>query len=214
VVYRGYFKQESAEKYADKLAAEGVDTYVGGINAYSTLGWFNDPILNTFLGYSEPRLAGLLFHEISHQKIYIKGDSVFNESLATAVELEGVKRWLAANNSSADADIVRRQREVSDAAKREAKAEAFAQMKIRYGELKESWGGYDGYDGWFAQDFNNAYLVSAAAYRSRLPAFEALIKESGGDMQAFWQAAERLSELPEAQRDAELDRLTGKSNGG
>jgi len=197
VVYRGYFKQESAKKYAQKLEADGVDTYVGGINAYSTLGWFNDPVLNTFLGYSEPRLAGLLFHEITHQKIYVKGDSVFNESLASAVELEGVKRWLEASNSSAEADVVRRQLERSD------------EITALLLETREALG----YDRWFSQDFNNAYLVSAAAYRSRLPAFEALIAESGGDMEVFWEAAERLSKLPREQRDAELDRLTAAHAG-
>ncbi len=231
VVYRGYFKEQAARRYADKLKDQGIDTYVGGINAYSTLGWFSDPVLNTFLGYSQPRLAGLIFHEITHQKIYVKGDSVFNESLATAVELEGVRRWLAANESDDSADGVRQQlrradeitallldtREQlakvyeggdSDDAKREAKSDVFRQMKLTYERLKESWGGYDGYDRWFSQDFNNAYLVSAAAYRSRLPAFEALIRKSGGDMDQFWREAKRLSELPATEREQALDALT------
>lgn len=230
VVYRGYFKEKAARDYADKLQADGIDTFVAGINAYSTLGWFNDPVLNTFLNYPQPRLAGLIFHEITHQKIYIKDDSVFNESLATAVELEGVRRWLEANESEEDSQMIRRQLSrsddvtllllktrdrladiygggESDDAKRKAKADTFVEMKADYEKLKQSWDGYDGYDRWFSQDFNNGYLVSAAAYRSRLPAFESLMKKLGGDMDAFWLEAQRLSELSPTERERALDKL-------
>ncbi|MCR4332712.1 MAG: aminopeptidase, partial [Sulfuricaulis sp.] len=93
VPYRGYFARDKAEQFAAKLKQKGYDVYVGGVPAYSTLGWFNDPLLNTFIHRSEAELAGLLFHELAHQQIYISGDSAFNESFATVIELEGVKRW-------------------------------------------------------------------------------------------------------------------------
>jgi predicted aminopeptidase len=102
--YRGYFKQSAAEKYADKMADKSYETHVSGVSAYSTLGWFNDPILNTFLNYSELDLAALLFHELAHRVVYIAGDTEFNESFATAVEIYGVKQWLQYRHSTLSAD--------------------------------------------------------------------------------------------------------------
>lgn len=101
VSYRGYFSEQAASDYADNLAAQGYDTYVGGVAAYSTLGWFADPILNTFISRNEARLAGLIFHELAHQQVYLAGDTRFNESFATAVEIVGVKRWLASKERAA-----------------------------------------------------------------------------------------------------------------
>ncbi|MBI5783517.1 MAG: aminopeptidase, partial [Gammaproteobacteria bacterium] len=100
VPYRGYFARDEAEQFAADLKQDGYDVYVGGVPAYSTLGWFNDPLLNTFIHRSEPELAGLLFHELAHQKIYVSGDTTFNESFATVVELEGVKRWSQQNGNT------------------------------------------------------------------------------------------------------------------
>lgn len=102
--YRGYFKQSAAENYADKMADKSYETHVSGVSAYSTLGWFNDPILNTFLNYSELDLAALLFHELAHRVVYIAGDTEFNESFATAIEIYGVKQWLQYRNSTFSAD--------------------------------------------------------------------------------------------------------------
>jgi predicted aminopeptidase len=94
VSYRGYFTEQAALDYADKLAGQGYDTYVAGVAAYSTLGWFDDPLLNTFIYYDEIHLAGVIFHELAHQQLYIAGDTRFNESFATAVELAGIQLWL------------------------------------------------------------------------------------------------------------------------
>ena len=74
---------------------EGYEVNVAGVPAYSTLGWFSDPLLNTFIGGTEGQLAGLVFHELAHQVVFVGGDTTFNESFATAVEREGVRRWLA-----------------------------------------------------------------------------------------------------------------------
>ena len=94
VGYKGYFKQSAAEVYAAKLKEEGLDVFVGGVAAYSTLGWFNDPLLNTFLFRSDERLAAILFHELAHKVFYVPGDTVFNESYATTVERYLLQRWL------------------------------------------------------------------------------------------------------------------------
>jgi predicted aminopeptidase len=93
VSYRGYYNKEDADDFAASLRMNGDDVYVGGIPAYSTLGYTNDPVLSTFIGFSEGEVARLIFHELAHQVVYVQGDTTFNESFAVAVEEEGVKRW-------------------------------------------------------------------------------------------------------------------------
>lgn len=99
--YRGYFAETAARKYGEALAAKGDDVYVEGIEAFSTLGWFADPLLNTFIFHSEPELAEILFHELAHQRLFLKGDTDFNEAFATVVAEEGVRRWFLAKNDTA-----------------------------------------------------------------------------------------------------------------
>jgi predicted aminopeptidase len=101
VSYKGFYAEADAQAYAAALRDEGLEAYVAGIPAYSTLGWFNDPILNTFINYPDGELARLIFHELGHQVLYVKNDSTFNESFATAIEELGLQRWLAALPSSA-----------------------------------------------------------------------------------------------------------------
>lgn len=100
VSYRGYFNQEDAKIYAKKLKAQGYDVNVSGARAYSTLGWFDDPLLNTMIQLNESRLVGLIFHELAHQQVYINGDSSFNEAFASSVEIEGIKRWFEQQTTS------------------------------------------------------------------------------------------------------------------
>jgi predicted aminopeptidase len=230
VVYRGYFAEEDAAAYAAKLAAEGWDTYVAGVAAYSTLGRFDDPVLSTMLRWQDWQLAGLLFHELAHQVVYVKDDSEFNESFATTVEEEGLARWLAARGEpEALADyraderrtgafslLVGRTRErlaalygreLDEPAMRAAKAEAFETLRREYRALREDWGGYAGYDAWFERPLNNAQLVPVATYRRYVPAFRALLRESGGDLPAFYAACRDLAELPADERRARLDSL-------
>ena len=92
--YRGYFKKQSAQNYAKKISKKGFEVSVGGASAYSTLGWFSDPLLPSMMRYGDVNFAETLFHEIAHQKVYINGDSGFNEAFATVVGQEGAKRWL------------------------------------------------------------------------------------------------------------------------
>ncbi len=99
--YRGYFSEPDAKRYAERLAGKGFDVFVDGVEAYSTLGWFKDLVLNTFINHSEPELAETIFHELAHQREFVRGDTDFNEAFATTVGQEGVRRWLLASGNSA-----------------------------------------------------------------------------------------------------------------
>ncbi|MCW5718242.1 MAG: aminopeptidase [Bauldia sp.] len=230
VAYRGYFAEEDAIAFARTLVAEGLDVTIGGSIAYSTLGWFRDPLLNTMIFDPDYALAGTIFHELAHQRLYANDDSMFNESYAVAVEREGMRRWLAAHGTpelvaAYRASEQRREDFVtlvlgardrlealyasdrSDAEKLRRKAAIFDQLRADYRVLRAAWGGYAGYDRWFAQDLNNANLASIATYNATVPAFEALLASVGGDMAAFHAAAEALGRLTRAERDAALARL-------
>ena len=223
VSYRGYFARDKAEQFAAKLKQKGYDVYVGGVPAYSTLGWFNDPLLNTFIHRSEAELAGLLFHELAHQKIYVSGDSAFNESFATVIELEGVKRWFQQSGNAKEAGayrlkIQRREKftalvlkhrarlkeiyasDLSDSEKRMAKARVFGELRNDYATLKADWGGYTVFDNWFAQDLNNAHLIAIGLYTQYVAAFQALLAQHGGDLATFYREVKRLARLPPDER--------------
>ena len=225
--YRGYFEREAAERAAEDLRAEGYEVNVSGVPAYSTLGWFADPLLNTFIGGAEGQLAGLVFHELAHQVVFVGGDTTFNESFATAVEREGVRRWLAENGDDAlrkaYAEFAQRRNEFlnlllqyrgqlfenyrsqsSDEAKRERKRELFAKLKDDYAGLRASWGGFAGYDRFFAQDLTNAHLASIGAYNDLVPAFDALLAQTGGDFPRFYQEVRQLAAMPKERRDDAL----------
>jgi predicted aminopeptidase len=231
VGYRGYFSEVEARAYAEELASQGLETYVGGVAAYSTLGWFEDPLLNTVMGRSPVRLAGLMFHELAHQQLYVPGDTAFNEGFATAVELEGVWRWLAAHGDAREkaAYTVTRQRradfiqlvgrtrdalaalyqeDIPPAQKRAQRDDIRRQMRRSYLELKANWGGYSGYDAWFAGPLNNAQLASVAVYTDYVPAFQRLLAEKRGDLKAFYAACAELARQDKPERVASLDRLS------
>ncbi len=229
VSYRGYFSEAGANAFSAEAAAQGNDVYVGGVPAYSTLGWFADPVLNTIVNYPAVELARIIFHELSHQVAYVKDDTVFNESFAVAVEREGIKRWIAKHGTAQDRqlfesreryradfialvqtyrtrlDVLYRQR-IAPQAMRESKQRLFDDMQRDYGKLKASWGGYAGYDRWFAQTPNNALLASVAIYTQRVPAFEAILREQGSDLPKFFAAVKALARLDKAARDAALAR--------
>jgi predicted aminopeptidase len=229
VGYRGYFSRADAEAFARQLATEGYEVYVGGVPAYSTLGWFDDPVLNTFVNYPDPELARLVFHELAHQVVYVRDDSAFNESFATAVELEGVKRWLAAAGRGGEytafetaqarraqlAALVAKYRgalaaayraEASPEAKRAEKARLYGAMQADYATLKASWGGFAGYDRFF-DGANNARLASVGLYSELVPAFQGLLAAEGGDLGRFYVRVKALAAEPRAERRAALARL-------
>ncbi len=235
LTYRGYFDQRDAEAQAARLAAQGMDVYVSGATAYSTLGWFEDPLTNAMLEHSEAQLAYVLFHELAHQQLYVKGDSTFNEAFATAVGYEGLRRWYDKQN---DADgyaayrrngarrdafnallIATRQRlariyaePLPEATRREAKQAAFAQLQRDYEQFKAEWGGYRGFDGWMARDLNNAHLAMVATYNEYVPAFLALLERHGGDLPAFYAAAAQLGKLASSERKTRLGTLAASTD--
>jgi predicted aminopeptidase len=232
VGYRGYYDRAAADAEGAALRVRGLEVNVYGVPAYSTLGkldWLGgDPLLNTFIGWPDGDLARLVFHELAHQVVYAEGDTVFNESFATAVERIGVQRWLAQQGG----DEARRQyaalearredfraltarfRErlksiydgaASDADKRTAKAEAMRDLRAEYARIKaERWGGFAGYDGWFERA-NNASFGVLAAYNELVPSFEHLFEREGRDFARFYAAVKRLAALPKDQRHATLN---------
>jgi len=235
VGYKGYFAEADAQRLAAELGKEGYDVYTGGVPAYSTLGWFKDPVLNTFIGYPETEIARLLFHELAHQVAYAKGDTTFNESFAVAIEEEGVQRWLAAHGNADQKaaferaqlhrrgflEIVARYRArlaqlygqaLNPIEMRAQKAQVFAQMRADYLELKRSWDGFAGYDAWFGQPLNNAQLASVAIYTQLVPAFQAILREQDGDLVRCYAEVKRLAALPQAERDAAMQRLLNASS--
>ena len=236
VSYRGYFSREEAERFAADLANGGDDVYVGGVPAYSTLGWFSDPLLNTFIHYPETELARLIFHELAHQLLYARDDTVFNESFAVTVEREGVRRWLARAGDPAKLqaferasriraefgalvmkyrgrlDVLYRTRLAPDAM-RERKRAVLADLDAEYRALRSGWGGFAGYDAWFASRPNNAQLVSVAVYTQRVAAFEALLRQEGGDLGRFYAAARELAGLSKEERDRRLTALAAPAAG-
>ena len=232
VGYRGYFDQAAAEAEGASLRAQGLEVSVYGVPAYSTLGWTNwlggDPLLNTVVGGSESAMVRLIFHELAHQQVYAAGDTMFNESYATAVERLGLARWQAVTGRSADdpaaaqrqADfraITQRTRaaldalyrsDVDDATKRARKAALMASMRADVAALKGRpggpWQGFTGYDAWVARA-NNASLALQAAYDGLVPQFEQLFRAQGSDFARFHAEAGRLAALPSDQRRAALD---------
>ncbi|OQW94804.1 MAG: hypothetical protein BWK79_04760 [Beggiatoa sp. IS2] len=233
ISYRGYFSQESAQVLAAELRAQDYDVYVAGVVAYSTLGWFTDPVLNTVLAWPQPHIAAVIFHELAHQQLYIPNDTTFNESFAVAVEQVGVERWLAQQGTSEETiayqESRRRetefiglvlatrnqlqaiyQRELPRAELQIAKEAAFDDLRNQYVQLRSRWGNYTGYDKWFREDLNNAKLASVVTYQALVPAFRALLTQKNGDLLAFYEEVAKLGKLPKEQRYLELEKLKEK----
>jgi predicted aminopeptidase len=230
VNYRGYYSKSAATAYAKELQAEGNDVEVGGVPAYSTLGWFSDPLISTFINYPDAELARMIFHELAHQVVYAPGDSQFNESFASTVEEVGVERWMQrfGNQSMRDgyaryksrkhdflALLIKYRKALeqnyaivdrSDADKRVAKARLFQGLKDEYQVLKGNWGGYAGYDRFFEQPLSNAHLASIATYEDFVPAFRTMLKRERS-FPAFYKSVQRLAELDRKERHRILKAL-------
>lgn len=227
VAYRGYYQLGRARGAAALLREQGLDTYIGGVEAYSTLGWFDDPLLNTMLRWDDERLVAVIFHELAHQQYYLAGDTAFNESFATFVEREGLRQWHASRGETR-ADGVDRQRrqfielilasrerlrqlyasELPSAAMRAAKQAEFERLRRDYRALRQrEWGGDARYDGWIETPLNNAKLLPFGLYDRWVPAFAALFAQHDGDWARFYQAVRALGRLSQAERHAALDKL-------
>jgi len=236
--YRGYFSKDAAQKYAGYLRRKKYDVYLGGVEAYSTLGWFKDPVLNTFIFEPPPDLAEIIFHELGHQRVFARGDTDFNEAFATTVGQEGARRWLHSKSdtnayASYTSDLrhtvefahlvaATRSRlqalygdELTEAGKmkrtkkndgvppeqlRREKNRILAELKQQYTNSRAQWGSDTQYEEWFAHPLNNAQLNSVAAYYDLVPAFERLLAANGGDLEKFYDAAERLAKMPKKER--------------
>jgi predicted aminopeptidase len=234
VNYRGYFREHEAQIEQTRLKTAGDDVYVGGVPAYSTLGWFDDPVLSSFVRWPETEIARLIFHELAHQLLYVKSDSMFNESFATAVEEAGLARWLAERNDpqlatqaarsdrlrSKFRDLVRSTRmklyelyasSMPDDDKRRRKAETIAAMKAAYETAKAGEPGLSGYDRWFAQQPNNAALAAIGIYTDRVPAFRELLHETDGNLAKFYDRVREMAAWSKRARDAQLDQLAARA---
>lgn len=215
--YRGYFRERDTVALASQLKSGGYDVFIGDVDAYSTLGWFHDPVLNTFVDYPDIDLAETIFHELTHRKVFRRGDTVFNESLANTVAEEGVKRWLKHEDRLADlrkyeGRLVKRRefyQEIDRArwnlqtlytstqpapAMREKKAAILAKLRDQFRELRRRWGGR-GLEAWLREDINNGHIVSLNLYADHMPPFQKLLADCGGNLDRFFEKAAKL-QLP------------------
>ena len=214
VSYRGYFSKESAEREAAGLAKKGYDVAVSGVVAYSTLGKLKDPVLSTMMNWDDVRLIAVLFHELAHQVLYVKGDSGFNESFATAVEEFGVQRWLASRGmDAAFSDYMARRAvrgalsalvaearadldamyalAIDDAEKRARKQNRLAALQADIVSSLENAGRDAG--GWVDGELNNARLVPMVLYEGRLDEFRALFETCEQRLDCFYERARELA---------------------
>ncbi len=227
--YRGYFDAKAAENYASALRANNFDVSVGGVAAYSTLGWFADPVLSSFVHYPEQRLAALVFHELAHKILYIPDDTEFNESFASSVEAWGLNKWLRSQGREheqvrfeqrqqdrakflaiidqlrVDLDLLYKDKRLDDGQRRIQKEQLFSQYRASAGDLSDPH-----YKRWLESIDSNASLVPIQSYTRWTAGFTALIEQHNGDMPAFYGAVKTLGKLRPEQRTIELQYLTEK----
>lgn len=228
VAYRGYFDESAARNFALELQKQGMETYVGGVEAYSTLGWFDDPVLSTFIKRSDAGLAGLIFHELAHRTLYVKNDSTFNESFATVVEQEGLRRWLDTQGQQTlweqylryhryqETFIAlildhRKQLEtlyasaLTEEQKRTSKQQLASMVLEKYHRIRDAeWNGYNGYDAWMHGSLNNAQLSTIATYHDYVPGFQKILQQCDQSMNCFLQRVKALADLDASARKAAL----------
>lgn len=227
--YKGHFSEQQAQSLAQELTAKGLDTYVYGVDAYSTLGWFDDPVLNTMLKRTDTRMARLIFHELAHQKVFVRNDSAFNEAFASTVERFATERWLeAGHGGTVDEFRAALQREdefidlllqtrakletlyASGGAQQELRAtkqQIFSELIEGHRSLKQHWQCDKCYNTWFDKDLNNARLALVATYRHWIPAFEAVLRQERGDIKKFYQRVKEIADLPQSERYQRLQAL-------
>ena len=221
--YRGYFSRDRAYRFAAELESRGYDVFIGGVAAYSTLGWFADPVLNTMLRRDRVYLARVIFHELAHQKLYIKDDTEFNESFADTVSDAGVRKWLGVYGAAEEqqsyatarlhedifVNLVLRYRArleaeykstLPDTEKHRQKHVLLDEMKTEYGRLRANWNDDDTYDTWFAEGLNNAKLMAVNTYRAYMPGFNKLLSASAGNLIVFYGLVEQLRDCTKEQR--------------
>ncbi|WP_344807007.1 aminopeptidase [Allohahella marinimesophila] len=231
VAYKGYFEEMLARRNADQMSAAGFDVYVRGVNAYSTLGWFDDPVLSSFIHYADHSLVALLFHELAHRKLYVSGDTSFNESWATAVQIIATERWATDGRSALTTDQVLRQLQatarvsafvdetlhtlagiysqeaLSPVEKRLLKQDILDDLHSQYLALEADFGYPMGYGHFFSQPLNNAALLSVGHYTMWVPAFLQKYRQLDADLAQFYSWSTALASLAKSERDAVLQVL-------
>ncbi len=230
VSYHGYFDQNQAKQFAASLDQKTHDTAIIGVPAYSTLNWFDDPVLSTFSDWPTAAIASLIFHELAHQKLYLPDDTVFNESFATTVGQFGIDHWLRQNNDPAVTKSYRQQQTrqqqfhellrstrqdledlyaspLPEWQKRAQKSQTFADMRDNFQQLRSLWQDYSGYDAWFSQ-LNNARFASINNYQRWVPAFKRVMEQEDGDLTRFYWRCRAIASQPERQRQQLLERLS------
>ncbi len=228
VAYRGYFVEQAARNKAQSLRDDGFDVVVGGVSAYSTLGKFSDPVLNTMMQWSDEQLVTTIFHELAHQRLYIKGDTAFNESFATAVADIGIKRWLTGRNESAGVSRFQENRELrrsmmklveptrteltdlygsgfADDQKRRRKQELLDGLSAAAARLVEASG--SGARNWLAAPLNNARLASLGLYEGRQGVFDSILQDCDEQLVCFYAEMDKLAALDRDERQRRMDHI-------
>ncbi len=223
--YRGYYDEAMLADYIAGLKQQNFDIHVSSVPAYSTLGWFDDPVLSSFIDWPDYRLAGLLFHELTHQRVYVDNDTEFNESLATVVQQVGTELWLKSRNGGAELEkfyrgieyrdevlgLIERtrtelallyQRDFSEAIKREQKQAVFKTARVTHAVIANKFKFQGGFTRWFARDLNNAKLASVSTYNSWVPAFLAMLKALNYDFKRFFLTVEAMGKLSRQYRES------------
>ena len=226
--YRGYYDEELLAEFVAELKKERADIHIGEVPAYSTLGWFDDPVLSSFIDWPDYRLAGLIFHELTHQRLYIDNDTQFNESLASAVQQMGTELWLKSQERNDEIahyrrSIIYRQAVVAlieqtrteldalyktkivQSIKRDRKQEILNKAIDQHTSLAASLEYKGGFSQWFGSGLNNAKLATVSAYSGYVPAFLAIMDAQQGNYEAFFDTVEIIGNLPKAKRQACLN---------
>lgn len=232
--YRGYFAKEAAIACAKELKEEGYDTYVGGVDAYSTLGWFKDPVLNTWINDDDEEVVSLVIHELTHQRLYIDGDTAFNEAFATAVEIVGTRLWLKEKGRedkiaeweaqqkrrSEFIQLVKRTRTElaqiygteppsDEALARRRKVQSLDTFRAELETLRSRWNSKTAFSSWLKKAVNNARLNTVSTYYDLVPAFLKLLEQQNHDFETFYAEVRRIGRMPKPERHAYLSALEG-----
>lgn len=224
--YRGYFDEQEAQDKAAELKKQGYDVSVAGTTAYSTLGFFDDPLLSTMVRQGESSMIGIIFHELAHQLVHVDGDTAFNEAFATTIEQVGLYRWYTQRGETdkfhawlekkknrqvvfgflkdtrKELDVLYKQ-DVPEAQKQKLKTEAFDRLRARYKNWQLA-SNYHGFDHWMKKNLNNSHLALIATYQDLVPNFLALLKSVDGDLETFYKKVEQLGALDTKKRETQL----------
>lgn len=227
VPYRGYFDPNMAEKFADSLRTQNLEVHIAPVAAYSTLGWFSDPVLSSMLNKGVIVTADYIIHELAHQKVYIKDDTEFNEAFATAVATAGVQKWLFQANDMPSLlkyqnqlnkkkqiyALVKKLRQrlenvydssLADNLKRKHKQLAFEEYQADTTALLNTWQQGELYQRWAVEGMNNAKLNAMAAYYELVPDFLNLLKDCEQKFARFYEVVSSMQILTREQRRKSL----------